>query len=226
MAEDTTEKPDCAVHEDVVWHCTHVSRERRWELKGQRGVVLWLTGLSGSGKSTVANALDVKLTAEGRHTYILDGDNVRHGLNSGLGFSPEDRRENVRRVAEVARLMVDLGIIVLVPVISPYRQDRERARGRFNSGEFVEVHVSTSLQTCEQRDPKDLYKKARAGEITNMTGIAADAPYEAPENPEIQLLAEGCSVEACVDNLLSYLRERGYLNVQPPTAGSSGGGDM
>eukprot|EP00903_Cladosiphon_okamuranus_P005927 g5857.t1 len=201
------------VHEDVVWHSTQVTREQRWDLKGQRGVVLWLTGLSGSGKSTVANALDVKLTAEGRHSYILDGDNVRHGLNSGLGFSAEDRRENVRRLAEVARLMVDLGIIVLVPVISPYRQDRRRARGRFNSGEFVEVHVSTSLKTCEERDPKDLYKKARAGEITNMTGIAADAPYEAPESPEIELKAEGegCTVDLCANKLLTYLREGGYL---------------
>eukprot|EP00752_Nemacystus_decipiens_P018710 g16774.t1 len=212
MAEK--EENAAAVHEDVVWHNTQVSREQRWALKGQRGVVLWLTGLSGSGKSTVANALDVKLTAEGRHTYILDGDNVRHGLNSGLGFSAEDRRENVRRVAEVARLMVDLGIIVLVPVISPYRHDRDRARGRFNIGEFVEVHVSTSLKTCEERDPKDLYKKARAGEITNMTGVAADAPYEAPENPEIDLKAEGedCTVDVCADRLLSYLRDRGYLN--------------
>ncbi|CAM9727254.1 unnamed protein product, partial [Hapterophycus canaliculatus] len=201
-----------AVHENVVWHGAQVTREQRWRLKGQRGVALWLTGLSGSGKSTVANALDVKLTGEGRHTYILDGDNVRHGLNSGLGFSAEDRRENVRRVAEVARLMVDLGIIVLVPVISPYREDRDRARGRFKIGEFVEVHVSTSLQTCEERDPKDLYKKARAGQITNMTGIAADAPYEAPENPEIELQAEGCPVEVCADKLLSYLREQGYLS--------------
>ncbi|CAM9719797.1 unnamed protein product [Pylaiella littoralis] len=200
-----------AVHEDVVWHNAQVAREQRWELKGQQGIVLWLTGLSGSGKSTVANALDVKLTAEGRHSYILDGDNVRHGLNSGLGFSAEDRRENVRRVAEVARLMVDLGIIVLVPVISPYRQDRDKARARFNSGEFVEVHVSTSLKTCEERDPKYLYKKARAGEITNLTGVAADAPYEAPQNPEILLPTEDCAVDVCADKLLSYLRERGYL---------------
>ncbi|HSL73436.1 MAG TPA: adenylyl-sulfate kinase [Ilumatobacteraceae bacterium] len=172
---------------DVVWHDTAVSRAQRWDRHGLRGVTVWFTGLSGSGKSTLANETAVGLLDQHRPAYLLDGDNVRHGLNADLGFSAADRSENVRRIAEVARLMADAGLVVLVPVISPYRADRERARAIHAAAglAFVEVFVDTPLEICEQRDPKGLYARARAGEVQGMTGI--DDPYEAPDAPEVHV---------------------------------------
>jgi adenylylsulfate kinase len=194
---------------NITWHEGQVTRKEREQLLGQRGATLWLTGLSGSGKSTVAVAAEKALVERGHLAYVLDGDNVRHGLNKNLGFSPDDRTENIRRIAEVAKLFSDCGVIVLTSFISPYRADRDAARAIFASGDFVEVHVSTSLETCEARDPKGLYKKARAGQIPEFTGISA--PYEAPERPELVLDTGALSVEASVAALLSYLEDRGYL---------------
>jgi len=173
---------------DIVWHDTTVSREQRWSRHGLRGATIWFTGLSGSGKSTVANAVAEQLLAQGRPAYLLDGDNIRHGLNADLGFAAEDRAENVRRIAEVARLMADAGLMVLVPVISPYRVDRDRARAMHAAADlaFIEVFVDTPLELCEERDPKGLYAKARAGQLTGMTGI--DDPYEPPVAPELRLV--------------------------------------
>jgi adenylyl-sulfate kinase len=173
---------------DIVWHDTTVSREQRWSRHGLQGATIWFTGLSGSGKSTIANALAERLLTAGRPAYLLDGDNIRHGLNADLGFASEDRTENVRRIAEVARLMADAGLVVLVPVISPYRVDRERARAMHVAAglAFVEVFVDTPLELCEARDPKGLYAKARAGQLVGMTGI--DDPYEAPVAPELRLV--------------------------------------
>lgn len=173
-----------------------IGRAERERLNGHRGMVFWLTGYSGSGKSTIANALEVSLHADGFRTYILDGDNIRHGLNKDLGFADADRVENIRRVAEVAKLMVDAGLIVITAFISPFRSERESARSRFENGEFVEVFVDAPLETCESRDPKGLYKKARAGLLPNMTGIGS--PYEPPESPEFHLNTAGQSVEQCV----------------------------
>jgi adenylyl-sulfate kinase len=172
---------------DIVWHDTVVSRAQRWEQHDLRGATVWFTGLSGSGKSTVANEVAVRLLERNRPAYLLDGDNVRHGLNADLGFSAADRAENVRRIAEVARLIADAGLVVLVPVISPYRADRERARAIHAAAglAFVEVFVDTPLEICEQRDPKGLYARARAGEVRGMTGI--DDPYEAPTAPEVHV---------------------------------------
>jgi bifunctional enzyme CysN/CysC len=172
----------------VVWHDTAVTRADRWERHGLCGVTVWFTGLSGSGKSTVANAVAEQLLAAGRPAYLLDGDNVRHGLNADLGFTAADRTENIRRVGEVARLMADAGLVVLVPVISPYVADRERVRAAHQAAglAFVEVFVDTPLDLCEARDPKGLYRLARAGELTGFTGI--DDPYEPPPSPDLQLL--------------------------------------
>jgi adenylyl-sulfate kinase len=171
----------------VVWHESTVARAVRWERHQLSGATVWFTGLSGSGKSTIANALAERLLEIGRPAYVLDGDNLRHGLNADLGFSAADRAENVRRVGEVARLMADAGLVVLVPVISPYRADRDRVRTAHEAAglRFVEVFVDTPLELCEQRDPKGLYAKARAGEVTGMTGI--DDPYEPPLSPELVL---------------------------------------
>jgi bifunctional enzyme CysN/CysC len=173
-------------------------------MKQQRAHCLWFTGLSGSGKSTIANLLEKRLHAAGKHTYILDGDNVRHGLNRDLGFTEADRVENIRRVAEVARLMVDAGLIVIVAFISPFRTDRDTARSLFNDGEFVEVYVDTPLDECERRDVKGLYAKARRGELINFTGI--DSAYEAPEAPEIHLQTVDAAPEVCVDRIVEWLR--------------------
>ena len=194
----------------ITWHQGHVERKDREKLLGQRGATLWLTGLSGSGKSTVAVAAEKALLQRGHLAYVLDGDNVRHGLNKNLGFSPEDRTENIRRIAEVAKLFTEAGVIALTSFISPYRADRDAARAIFAPGDFVEVHVSTSLETCEARDPKGLYKKARAGQIPEFTGISA--PYEAPERPELVLDTAVLSVEESVAALLRYLEEKGYLS--------------
>jgi len=175
------------VTEHVVWHDTAVTRDQRWTAHGLRGATVWFTGLSGSGKSTIANAVAERLLAAGRPAYLLDGDNVRHGLNADLGFSAADRAENVRRIGEVARLMADAGLVVLVPVISPYRADRERVRSAHEVAglAFAEVFVDTPLALCEARDPKGLYAKARAGDLTGMTGI--DDPYEPPASAELTL---------------------------------------
>jgi bifunctional enzyme CysN/CysC len=172
----------------ILWHETSIRRHDRWQRHGLEGLTIWFTGLSGSGKSTLADGVAERLYETGRPAYVLDGDNVRHGLNADLGFSSADRTENVRRVGEVARLMADAGLVVLVPVISPYRVDRDRVRVAHASAglRFVDVFVDTPIELCEQRDPKGLYKLARAGQLPGLTGI--DAPYEAPESPELRLL--------------------------------------
>jgi len=195
---------------NIVWHDHAVGKERRAELKGQKPLVIWFTGLSGAGKSTLAGALEQALAAAGKHTYLLDGDNVRHGLCGDLGFDDAARQENIRRVGEVAKLMVDAGLIVLTAFISPFRAERDLVRNLVGEGEFVEVFVDVPLAVCEERDPKGLYKKARAGEIRNFTGI--DSAYEAPENPEIHLLNAGKPVEALVDELITALRQRGLID--------------
>jgi bifunctional enzyme CysN/CysC len=170
---------------NIQWHSQDLNRRHRQKQKGQKACCVWFTGLSGSGKSTIANLVDQRLNLKGHHTYLLDGDNVRYGINRDLGFAEVDRTENVRRVAEIAKLMVDAGLIVLVALISPYRVDRELARGLFAEGDFFEVFVDTPLEVCEQRDPKGLYAKARAGFIKNFTGI--DSLYEQPLIPELRI---------------------------------------
>jgi bifunctional enzyme CysN/CysC len=188
---------------NVHWQHLDVDRAARAKIKGQAPKVLWFTGLSGAGKSTVANLVDKRLHALGYHTFILDGDNVRHGLNRDLGFTDEDRVENIRRVAEVARLMADAGLIVLVSFISPFRAERRMARERFAEGEFVEVFVDVPLHVAEARDVKGLYAKARAGQIPNFTGI--DSPYEAPQQPELHLRADGENAQALAAQVLAWL---------------------
>ena len=188
---------------NVHWQSLEISRQRRADLKGQRPCCVWFTGLSGSGKSTIANTLEQRLFAAGRHTYLLDGDNVRHGLNRDLGFTEADRAENIRRVAEVARLMVDAGLIVLVSFISPFRAEREFARSLFGDGEFIEVFVDTPLEECERRDAKGLYAKARAGQLPNFTGI--DSPYEPPSAAEVHLRTSGRTPEECADLVFARL---------------------
>ncbi|ENM3849767.1 adenylyl-sulfate kinase [Vibrio cholerae] len=195
--------------ENVVWHRHAVDKAQRAALKQQRPAVLWFTGLSGAGKSTVAGALENRLAALGYHTYLLDGDNVRHGLCSDLGFSEQDRRENIRRIGELAKLMADAGLIVLTAFISPHRAERQMVRDLLPNGEFLEVYVNTSLDVCEARDPKGLYKKARAGEIRQFTGI--DSAYEAPLNPDIDLLAGEKSVDELVAQCLQALAERNII---------------
>ena len=186
-----------------------VDKELRSTLKKQKSCVLWFTGLSGSGKSTIANIVEKKLAAQGHHTYLLDGDNIRHGLNKDLGFTDADRVENIRRIGEVARLMVDSGLIVLTAFISPFRAERQMARGLLDENEFLEVFVETPLRIAEERDPKGLYKKARRGELKNFTGI--DSPYEEPEAPEILIDTSALSAEQCAERVISMLRERGVV---------------
>lgn len=195
---------------NITWHPHKVTREDREKLLGQKGVTVWLTGLSGSGKSTIAVGAEEALVARGRLAYVLDGDNVRHGLNKNLGFSPEDRTENIRRIGEVARLFTEAGVIAFTSFISPYRADRDLVRAIHDPGRFVEVHVAASVETCESRDVKGLYKKARAGEIPEFTGISA--PYEAPERPELVLDTNLQTVEESVGRLVSFLEEKGYLS--------------
>ena len=194
---------------NITWHQQQVTREDRERLLGQKGVTVWLTGLSGSGKSTIAVAAEEALVSRGRLAYVLDGDNIRHGLNKNLGFSPEDRTENIRRIGEVAKLFTDAGLVVFTSFISPYRADRDLVRSIHDAGRFIEVHVAASVETCESRDVKGLYKKARAGEIKDFTGISA--PYEAPEKPEVLIDTNGESVEQSVERLVAYLTAKGYL---------------
>jgi bifunctional enzyme CysN/CysC len=196
--------------QNLHWQALDVTKPLRAALKGQKPAVLWLTGLSGAGKSTIANLVEKRLAAEGRHTYLLDGDNVRHGLNKDLGFTEQDRVENIRRVSEVARLMVDAGLIVLVSFISPFRAERGAARALFGEGEFLEVFVDTSLAEAERRDVKGLYGKARRGELKNFTGI--DSPYEAPEKPELRIDTQQVSAEHAADLIVEQMRRRGLLS--------------
>jgi adenylylsulfate kinase len=196
---------------NITWHAHTVTREEREKKFGHRGCTVWLTGLSGSGKSTLANALDDALWKRGIRSYVLDGDNVRHGLNKDLGFSPEDRTENIRRIGEVARLFTDAGIINTTAFISPYREDRDRARAAQKEGDFIEVYVRASLEECERRDTKGLYAKARAGQIKEFTGISA--PYEEPASPELVVETEGRTVEESLAEILEYLEKKGYLSL-------------
>lgn len=194
---------------DIVWHEHAISKTDRASMNQQKPVLLWFTGLSGSGKSTIAGALEHALFQRGQRTYLLDGDNVRHGLNHDLGFSNEDRVENIRRIGEVAKLMVDAGLIVLAAFVSPFRADRALVRGLLAEGEFIEIHVDTPLAVCESRDPKGLYKKARAGEIKHFTGI--DSAYEPPQEPEILLNTGDNTIDECVAQILAYLNTHGYF---------------
>ena len=194
---------------NIVWHEHDVNKVARSVQKNQTPCIIWFTGLSGSGKSTIAGALEQKLFALGQHTYLLDGDNVRHGLNKDLGFSDSDRVENIRRIGEMSKLFVDAGMIVLSAFISPFRTERRMVRDLVNEMEFVEVYMGTPLSTCEERDPKGLYQKARKGEIKNFTGI--DSEYEVPENPEVVLDTSTMSVEDCADAVIEYLKAKGYL---------------
>lgn len=191
---------------NIVWHNHKVTRADRASNKNQKPCLLWFTGLSGSGKSTIANALDVALHQRGYHTFLLDGDNVRHGLCKDLGFSDGDRVENIRRIGEVSKLFADAGLIVLSAFISPFTSDRRLVRNLFPAGEFIEVFMDTPLDTCEERDPKGLYEKARAGEIKHFTGI--DSPYEKPERPEVRLDTSIMDVDQCVESLIDYLLNR------------------
>ena len=194
---------------NVTWHESRVSAGDRAELMGHKSALLWFTGLSGAGKSTVANVVDHLLHQKGFHTYVLDGDNIRMGLNKNLGFSPEDRTENIRRIGEVGKLFTDAGLLTMTAFISPYRADRDQVRALFDRGDFIEVYVKASLETCEARDPKGLYKKARAGEIKGFTGI--DAPYEEPTNAELTLDSDGKDVDALANEVVAHLEANGYL---------------
>jgi len=196
---------------NIVWHDSQVTKKEREKQNQHKSAVLWFTGLSGSGKSTLSVALEKKLFDSGIHTYRLDGDNVRHGLNRNLGFSPEDRAENIRRIGEVSKLMVDAGILTLTAFISPYRADRDKVRAILEENEFIEIYVKCSLRTCEERDPKGLYKKVRAGEIHNFTGV--DAPYEEPVAPEIIVDTENQSVETSIQSIIDYLKNNQYIQV-------------
>lgn len=198
-----------ANHNNLTWHDSAITKAQRQAKLGQRSFVLWFTGLSGSGKSTLSVALEQYLFEQGYHVYRLDGDNIRHGLNSNLGFSPADRTENIRRIGEVSKLLVDAGVIAMTAFISPYRADRDLVRAMLADKEFVEVYVQASVEACEQRDVKGLYAKARAGEIKDFTGISA--PYEAPVQPEITINTEQQDVATALTSLVQALRERGYL---------------
>ncbi len=194
---------------NVVWHEYKITREDREQLLNQKGCVLWFTGLPSSGKSTLANEVAHLLHQRGQLTYVLDGDNIRHGLNKDLGFSPEDREENIRRIGEVAKLFADAGVIALTAFVSPYRKDRDRARSLLEEGRFIEVYVNCPVQVCESRDPKGLYKKAKAGEIPEFTGISA--PYEPPEKPEIEVRTDEMSVSEAAEMVIRYLEEQGIV---------------
>jgi adenylylsulfate kinase len=194
---------------NIVWHQGAVTRGDREQLNGHKACTVWLTGLSGSGKSTIAVDLEKRLCERGVRTYILDGDNIRHGLNKNLGFSPEDRTENIRRIGEVAKLFTDAGMVAITAFISPYRADRDQVRALMKAGDFVEVFVECPVEVCEQRDVKGLYKKARAGEIKEFTGISA--PYEAPEKAELTIHTAGQSVDESVRQIVAYLEQHGVV---------------
>lgn len=194
---------------NVTWHEHKVSKADRAKNNGHKGALLWFTGLSGAGKSTVANTVDHLLHEMGKHTMVLDGDNIRMGLNKNLGFSPEDRSENIRRIGEVGKLFVEAGVITTTAFISPYRADRDLVRSILAPGEFVEIYTKASVETCEKRDPKGLYKKARAGEIKEFTGISA--PYEEPEKPELVLDSDKKNVDELAQEVVAYLKKNGYL---------------
>ena len=194
---------------NIAWHEASVGRDERSKQRGHRSAILWFTGLSGSGKSTLANAVNAALFERGLATYVLDGDNIRHGLCKDLGFSDADREENIRRIGEVAKLFVDAGVITLTAFVSPFRADRDKARALVADGDFIEVHCAADLAVCEDRDPKGLYAKARAGVIKEFTGISS--PYEAPEAPELRVDTGSQSLEQSVATVLSLLEERGIL---------------
>ena len=195
---------------NIIYHQASVTRQRRNKLNNHRSIVLWFTGLSGSGKSTLAHALEEKLFQKGCRTFVLDGDNVRHGLNSNLDFSEAGRTENIRRISEVSKLMLESGLIVMTAFISPINKDRSEARKLISSNDFIEIYCKASLETCETRDVKGLYKRARAGEIKNYTGI--DSPYEAPENPELTIDTDNQSLEESVSTILSFLDSNEIIN--------------
>lgn len=197
---------------NTVWYQATVTRQHREAQNGHRSVILWFTGLSGAGKSTLAHAVEEALHRQGCRTFVLDGDNVRHGLCSDLGFSVEDRTENIRRIAEAAKLLVEAGVIALTAFISPFRQDRDRARALFAQGEFIEIFCDASLDVCEQRDVKGLYRRARAGEVKEFTGISS--PYEPPLNPELVVPTGSQPLAACVEQVLAYLREHQLISVR------------
>lgn len=199
------------VSKNIHWHHGKLSEEDRIKFLAQRGAVVWLTGLSGSGKSTIAREVEHALVENGHNAYVLDGDNIRHGLNKNLGFSPEDRTENIRRIGEVAKLFAEANVIVLTAFISPYKADRDQARALLPEGQFIEVLCDAPLETCEERDPKGLYKKARAGEIPEFTGISA--PYEAPDKPELKLNTGDETLEESTRRVLDFLSERGIINL-------------
>ncbi|WP_458411816.1 adenylyl-sulfate kinase [Schinkia sp. CFF1] len=195
--------------ENIVWHRAQVRKHDRHRLNGHKSAILWFTGFSGAGKSSLSVAVEKELHKRGIRTYVLDGDNIRHGLNRNLGFTPEDRTENIRRIGEVSKLFVDAGVLTLTAFISPYRMDRDMVRAMVEDGEFVEIYVKCALAECERRDPKGLYKKARNGEIKGFTGI--DAPYEPPQNPELIVETDQESLRESVERVLSYLQEKGYI---------------
>ena len=211
---DRTERQEIILAEqkstNITWHQSEIDQAAREELLQQKGCVIWFTGLSGSGKSTVANQVAAHLHQSGRITYVLDGDNIRHGLNKNLGFSPEDRQENIRRIGEVAKLFADAGLITTTAFISPYRQDRDAVRDIMSPDRFIEVFVDCPLEVCENRDPKGLYKKARAGELKGFTGI--DAPYEAPQSPELVVNTNELDVAGCTEEVIAYLMEHGLTS--------------
>lgn len=197
------------INNNIVWHHATVTRERRQQQNGHKSVILWFTGLSGAGKSTLAHALEESLHQNGCRTFVLDGDNVRHGLCSDLGFTNEDRKENIRRIGEISKLMLESGVIVLTAFISPFRADRKWVRSLFPHGEYIEVYCDCSLKVCESRDPKGIYQKARKGEITHFTGISS--PYEEPENAEVTIKTDKQPLDESVQLILDYLVRRGIL---------------
>jgi adenylylsulfate kinase len=197
---------------NIVWHQASVDRNARSQQRGHRSAILWFTGLSGAGKSTLANAVNTALFERGLSVYVLDGDNVRHGLCKDLGFSDSDREENIRRIGEVAKLFLDAGVIVLTAFVSPFRADRDKARGLVIAGDFIEIHCAADLSVCEERDTKGLYAKARAGEIKEFTGISS--PYEAPEHPELSINTGDVSLESCVDQVIHYLVDQKIIAPQ------------
>ena len=195
---------------EIVWHKTSLSQNHRNKLLKQKPFVLWLTGLSASGKSTIANIVESKMYDMNYKTYLLDGDNIRHGLNSDLGFDESSRVENIRRIGEVSKLFLDAGIIVITAFISPFKSDRNLVRSLFNEGEFLEVFIDCSLETCEKRDPKGMYIKARNGDIKNFTGISS--PYENPDNPEIQVINDNISVDEASNQIMNFLIKNKYID--------------